>query len=60
MNENVRMWLGIIGTAVVVYLLVAPGMNTGEIIKQIGSFQTGAIEALQGRSGDNPVGQQRR
>lgn len=56
MNENVRMWLGIIGTAVVVYLLVAPGMKTGDIIKQLGSFQTGAIEALQGRSGKNPVG----
>lgn len=56
MNENVRMWLGIIGTAVVVYLLVAPGMNSGEILRSLGSVQIGAIEALQGRSGNNPVG----
>lgn len=50
MNENVRMWLGIIGTAVVVYLLVSPQMRSGEVIKALGEFQVGAISALQGRS----------
>lgn len=44
------MWLGIIGTAVVVFLLVSPNMETGKILKELGAFQTGAIEALQGRS----------
>lgn len=55
MNENLRMWLGIIGTGVVVFLLVSPQMKSAEIIKELGAFQTGAIEALQGRSGRNPV-----
>ena len=50
MNENVRMWLGIIGTAVVVFLLVSPQMQSGEILRALGSVQIGAIEALQGRS----------
>ena len=55
MSETIRMWLGIIGAAVVVFILVSPGMRTGEVIKAIGSFQIGAIEALQGR----PITQQR-
>jgi hypothetical protein len=49
------MWLGIIGTAVVVFILVSPDMKTGEVIKALGGFQIGAIEALQGR----PITQQR-
>lgn len=49
MNENVRMWLGIIGTAVVVFLLVSPNSRAKEIISALGEFQVGAITALQGR-----------
>jgi hypothetical protein len=50
------MWMGIIGTAVVVFLLVSPNMKAAEILKELGAFQTGAIEALQGRSNPNTRG----
>lgn len=50
MNDTVKMWLGIVGTAVVVFILVSPQMATGDTIRALGSFQIGAIEALQGRS----------
>lgn len=50
MSDTVRMWLGIIGTAVVVYLILSPNMRGAQIIQSLSSLQVGAIEALQGRS----------
>lgn len=44
------MWIGVIATVSIVVVLLKDGQATSNVIKALGQFHTGAIEALQGRS----------
>ena len=48
--STLQAWLGFVFILVLVYLIVAPGMNSNQIIGSLGQIQIDTIKALQART----------